>query len=287
MTDQTPDVAETIGGMWQRVKATLAEAVQDEFGLVPDPDAVKDKRRQMGVMDRLRVANALGACLDGDDQAAAELLAGLDDAQLYAIEGAGSALAIHASRLRVPDKNEQPLDGEPDDRAAVRHMLADIIKHLEGRDATTISTAVWARVRPALQELAARVDEQRQRAEYALHLHALAEAEATRQRRRAEATERERGDEAAHARRFAGYLNAARDAAGAKDWPSIPNEITALRLRADDAEARDRDLRERLAAADREYGRLRERADATEEARARWQERGEEAEARIRCAGLA
>lgn len=74
---------------------------------VLDPDALRHALAPLAKLvtpraDRLAARAALGALLDGDDQAAAEHLDGLDADQLYAIEGAGSALAIHASRLRKP-----------------------------------------------------------------------------------------------------------------------------------------------------------------------------------------
>jgi len=75
---------------------------------------------------------ALAACLDGDDEQAARLLAGLDDAHLYAIEGAASGLAIHASRLRKPPGDEQ--DGPA---AAGRRVSVDEHERLLAADEQT------------------------------------------------------------------------------------------------------------------------------------------------------
>ena len=85
-----------------------------------DPEAVRKAVAPLAErFARMRSRNAarlaLTACLNGDDDQAARLLAGLDDAQLYAIEGAASALAIHASMLRkdpVQDA-DQPEEGAP------------------------------------------------------------------------------------------------------------------------------------------------------------------------------
>ena len=134
MTDQPkPDLAAIVAAVyefrqnlaaaarraWPRVAAALTPT-QDEFALVPN-DVAHEQPKPDHKRD-LAALWALAACLNGDDQHAARLLAGLTDAQLYAIEGAASGLAIHASRhrkrLAQADADEQdgtgcPLDCPP------------------------------------------------------------------------------------------------------------------------------------------------------------------------------
>ncbi|MGH2820777.1 MAG: hypothetical protein ACRDJ5_08995, partial [Actinomycetota bacterium] len=141
-----------------------ANATQDEYALAPDPDddAAQD---EYDAETRVLAKLALAALLDQDDDLAADHLADLTPDQLQRVENAAVALSLHASRLR-PDE-PRPLEGEPEDHAALRGMLADIITFLEGRDAKTISAAVWARIRPVLHEHAAQTHEQQQRADQA------------------------------------------------------------------------------------------------------------------------
>lgn len=114
MTDQTPEPRPII------------------IDLSPDPETIRcineGIQRIKEQFARMRFRNtacaALTACLDGDDDRAARHLAGLDDAALYAIEGAGSALAIHASRLRK-DPDEEPDDESVcDEPTCICHDLA-------------------------------------------------------------------------------------------------------------------------------------------------------------------
>ncbi|TYK47170.1 hypothetical protein [Actinomadura decatromicini] len=156
MTDQTPDLETVINeigenilaaarGVWSSIKTAL-DAAQDEYTLTPDPDEVEADDEQPKAepmplvinigpddaairraiaqsrehVERMRFRNAaraaLTSCLSHDDDNAALTLGGLDDAQLRAIEAAGTALAIHASRLRRdPGEDEQDEDGQPDE----------------------------------------------------------------------------------------------------------------------------------------------------------------------------
>ena len=100
MTDQTPEREPLI--------ITL------DLDLAPNPDTIRHiveglarataRPNEQTARTRFRntARTALAACLNGDDDRAAAELNGLDDAQLYALESAGSALALHASRLRKP-----------------------------------------------------------------------------------------------------------------------------------------------------------------------------------------
>lgn len=312
MTDQPkPDLAAIIAAVddlgqnlaaaarraWPRVAAALTPT-QDEFVLAPndveqpkrapivDPDDFEDT-----VTRWLSARNALRACLDGDDEAAARHLGGLDDAALYAIEGAGSALALHASRLRRDLLAAQAVDEEPDDESvcdeptcichdlaapdddaggrvsvdeyerlltqdeqpdeasagydldtdpeALRRNLGEIIRILDGRGPKMTLDAVWARVRPVLRSHREKLAEQRQRADKAERARARAV-------QRAQAAEQERNDETECSKRFAGYLNAARDAAGAPNWEVLADVITALRAEHDASRDENREQRARI-----------------------------------------
>lgn len=245
-----------------------------------DPEAVARALAPLTeALARMRFRNAaraaLAACLDQDDEHAADLLDGLTNEQLYAIEAAASGLAIHASRLRAPmvDADQQQAEAE----AAPLTVRMDNTRATFTPDEPRTPLADWERdlieadaadEQPGDILAASRV---LRRAGYAIvKRDALAKVERERDAadRRADCRERERDEEAECGKRFAGYLNAARDAAGASDWPSLPATITALRTRAETAESR----------ADRAEAINRELAAALSDARRdRGQERDEEA----------
>ncbi|WP_067470124.1 hypothetical protein [Actinomadura macra] len=63
---------------------------------------------------RMAASAALGACLDQDDDLAAQRLDGFTPDQLHRIENAAVALSLHASRLRGPlddHERDEPTDG--------------------------------------------------------------------------------------------------------------------------------------------------------------------------------
>ncbi|WP_242908691.1 hypothetical protein [Actinomadura terrae] len=175
MTNQKPEPFITIGVDSEAIRRATARIGE-----------------QLAAM-RLRSAThaALAACLDQDDDRARQHLTGLGDAQLYAIEGAGSALAIHASRLR------RPAEDQPADPPSLRRRVAELRARAQRAEA---EAADW------------RTTAQRY------------ERERDTERRRAESSEEQ---DARHMR----YLNDARDAAGAPDWPSLAATIRALRAR--------------------------------------------------------
>ncbi|TDD25003.1 hypothetical protein E1287_37725 [Actinomadura sp. KC06] len=135
MTDQKPptlaaafaDIGNAIGAGLKRIGlavAEAAEAVQDDYALVPDPDEAEPQSIIVGgqggdgdVLDfraRGRARMALMACLDQDDDHTARLLDRLDPEQLRAVEHAAVALFLHASRLRPHDDraaDQQPVTG--------------------------------------------------------------------------------------------------------------------------------------------------------------------------------
>ncbi|MEV0660144.1 hypothetical protein ACIBI3_02275 [Actinomadura luteofluorescens] len=109
---------------WARIEPAVTYPTRDDYALVPGPDTF-----ETAALNWLTARSAFRACLDGDDQAAARLLDDLDAAQLYAIEGAGSGLAIHASRLRktLAEGEQQAageVNGETLEHARIRADLA-------------------------------------------------------------------------------------------------------------------------------------------------------------------
>lgn len=82
--------------------------------------------------------DALLSCLGGQDERATDLLRGLTDEQLYAVEAAASALAIHASRLRDPagddlDEMVGTRSGPAfDERAEWERDLLDVDRPIQG-----------------------------------------------------------------------------------------------------------------------------------------------------------
>lgn len=107
MTEPTPDLAALAAAVEEnlvgaarsasaRIKAAL-NPTQDDYALTPSPDEPQPVPVEF---PPYVVRESLTACLAGDDDHAARLLAGLTSVQLYAIEGAASGLAIHASRHR-------------------------------------------------------------------------------------------------------------------------------------------------------------------------------------------
>jgi hypothetical protein len=88
-----------------RIKAAL-DAVQDEYVLAPndvddDDSAAGPTGRDRDITMRLAAKLAFNACLDQADDRVPRILGNLDAAQLYAVEAAGSGLAIHASERRA------------------------------------------------------------------------------------------------------------------------------------------------------------------------------------------
>lgn len=112
MTDQqtpdlTPEEITVVRQAWAAIKPVLTAAVaalvpndeDEDEAVAAEIDAAQDEHdADIRVLAKL----ALNACLDGQDDLAADHLADLDADQLYAIEAAASGLAIHASRLRRP-----------------------------------------------------------------------------------------------------------------------------------------------------------------------------------------
>lgn len=117
---------------------------------------------------RTTVANALIACLNQDDDRAAAELDGRNADQLYAIEAAGSGLAIHASRHR-----KRLDEAEHDDCAACGTGTTDT----HGDHAAPDWRAAYDRLAAQLTAAYRERDEQRQRAEKAEAILAKAREE--------------------------------------------------------------------------------------------------------------
>jgi hypothetical protein len=224
---------------WARIEPAVTYPTRDDYALVPGPDAF-----ETAALSWLAARSAFRACLDGDDQAAARLLDGLDAAQLYAIEGAASGLATHASRLRktVDPAEQSPMPAFTCDCPPGR-CLADPFPDGDNGEQPASADDLAARYRALDEQLTA----ERRRSLEAEADARRARAERDKERRRAESSE---DQNARHMR----WLNEARDAAGADNWPSIPAAIRGLGFRAEQAEAtldvvtRERDrIRERLA----------------------------------------